>query len=71
VRPGDPPGRFNRLIEAKVSELSGHKSLYSDPYYDEDEFWRLYNRPAYERLKKRYDPAGRLPGLYEKCVGEK
>lgn len=71
LQPGDSPGRFNRLIEAEVSELSGHKSLYSDSYYDEDEFWRLYNRPAYERLKKRYDPAGRLPGLYEKCVGEK
>lgn len=71
LRPGESPGRFNRAIEAKVSELGGHKSLYSESYYDEDEFWRLYNRPAYERLKKRYDPAGRLPGLYEKCVREK
>ena len=56
LRPGQRPGTFNRLIESEVSELAGHKSLYSDSYYDEDEFWRLYNRPAHERLKKRYDP---------------
>lgn len=71
LRAGDRLGKYNRLIEEEVGELDGHKSLYSDSYYEEDEFWRLYNRPAHERLKKRYDPAGRLPGLYEKCVGEK
>ncbi|GAA0521841.1 FAD-linked oxidase [Saccharopolyspora subtropica] len=71
LRPGEAPGRHNRAIERKVSELDGHKSLYSNSYFEEDEFWRRYNRPAYERLKQRYDPEGRLPGLYEKCVAEK
>lgn len=71
LRPGERPGRYNRAIEAKVGELDGHKSLYSTSYYDEEEFWRLYNRPAYLRLKQRYDPDDRLPGLYEKCVREK
>lgn len=71
LRSGESSGRYNRAIEEKVGELDGHKSLYSTSYYDEQEFWRLYNRPAYEALKRRYDPDGRLPGLYEKCVGEK
>jgi hypothetical protein len=44
------------------------KSLYSDSYFTEDEFWRNYNRPAYERLKRKYDPDGRLKDLYAKCV---
>jgi FAD/FMN-containing dehydrogenase len=71
LSPGEPAGRYNRAIERKVTEVDGHKSLYSTSYYDEDEFWRLYNRPAYQRLKQRYDPDGRLPGLYDKCVREK
>ena len=70
LRPGERLGDYNRAIEDFVSRIGGHKSLYSDSYYDEDEFWRLYNRPAYEQLKQRYDPDGRLPGLYEKCVGK-
>jgi hypothetical protein len=44
------------------------KSLYSDSYYTEAEFWRIFDRTAYAGLKARYDPAGRLPDLYAKCV---
>jgi FAD/FMN-containing dehydrogenase len=62
------PGHYNRKIERKVAELGGVKSLYSDSYYPEDEFWRLYNRPAYDALKARYDPNARFRNLYEKCV---
>lgn len=69
--PDEPEGARNRAIEAKVTELDGHKSLYSTSFYEPDEFWRLYNRPAYEYLKQRYDERSRLPGLYEKCVLQK
>lgn len=71
LRPDESPGRYNRAIEDAVSALDGHKSLYSESYYDEDEFWRLYNRPAYQSLKRRYDSEERLPDLYDKCVREK
>ncbi len=63
-----PAGYYNRKIERKVQELGGIKSLYSDSYYSEDEFWKIYNKPAYEALKARYDPQGRFKDLYEKCV---
>ncbi|HEY6865248.1 MAG TPA: FAD-binding oxidoreductase [Burkholderiales bacterium] len=63
-----PAGWYNRMIERKVRELGGIKSLYSDSYYPEDEFWKIYNRPAYEALKKKYDPEGRFKDLYQKCV---
>jgi hypothetical protein len=66
-----PPGHHNRLVEAKVEELGGIKSLYSDSYYDPETFWRLYNGPAYRALKQKYDPDGRAPDLYEKCVLKK
>jgi FAD/FMN-containing dehydrogenase len=64
-------GAANRLIEAKVTALDGHKSLYSDAYYDEPEFWRLYGGETYAALKRRYDPGSRLLDLYSKAVQRK
>jgi FAD/FMN-containing dehydrogenase len=64
-------GFFNRQVESKVTELDGHKGLYSTSYYSPDEFWQLYNGNAYAEVKAEYDPAGRLADLYDKCVGGK
>ena len=66
--PGEPPGANNRRIEAEVSALGGHKSLYSESCYDPDEFARLYGGDDYRALKERWDPGGRLPDLYAKAV---
>ena len=66
--PGQADGHHNRLVEAQVAALGGHKGLYSTSFYSEDEFWAHYNGEAYARLKRAYDPGGRLTGLYEKCV---
>ncbi|HYQ99338.1 MAG TPA: FAD-binding protein, partial [Casimicrobiaceae bacterium] len=63
-----PPGHRNRMIEARVRDMGGLKSLYSDSYYTEDEFWAIFDRDAYRALKSRYDPGGALPDLYAKCV---
>jgi len=63
-----PQGHFNRLLEREVVRLSGHKSLYSSSYFEEDEFWQIYNGPAYRALKAKYDPRNALPDLYEKAV---
>ncbi len=68
LAPGEPGDTHNRLIETEVTKLGGRKSLYSDSFYDEDEFWRLYNGPAYRKLKDEYDPQGRLLDLHAKCV---
>ena len=67
VTPGKP-GHTNRLIERKVAELDGHKSLYSESFYEPDEFDELYGGESYRLLKKRYDPRGRLLDLYAKAV---
>ena len=63
-----PVGYYNRRIEEKVIALGGMKSLYSDSYFTPEEFWRIYNKPGYDRLKKKYDSDGRLKDLYRKCV---
>ena len=68
IRPGADPGATNRLIEEQVSASGGHKSLYSDSFYDPATFGQLYGGPEYGQLKRRYDPGNRLLSLYEKAV---
>ena len=51
-----------------MTELGGHKSLYSDAYYDEATFARLYGGDSIAAAKRRYDTQGRFPTLYEKAV---
>jgi len=58
----------NRAIEAKVHELGGHKSLYSEAFYDERTFADLYHTDHLATVRERYDPAGRLTNLYDKAV---
>jgi len=65
---GEAEGETNRLIERTVSELDGHKSLYSDAYYSPEEFDELYGGETYKTVKKRYDPDSRLLDLYAKAV---
>lgn len=68
VPAGPTPGHTNRLIEGKVSELDGHKSLYSESFYSAEEFDALYGGEAYRSVKKTYDPDSRLLDLYAKAV---
>lgn len=68
IADGARDGDVNREIERVVHSLGGHKSLYSDAYYEEDEFWDMYGGASYEQVKKTYDPNGRLPDLYTKAV---
>ncbi len=68
ILPGRRDGDVNRLVEDEVSRLGGHKSLYSDSFYDEATFHDLYGGVAYAQVKQAYDPDGRLPSLYEKAV---
>jgi len=69
LQPGQQEGHHNRLIEDAVAALGGHKSLYSTVHYSAEEFWQRYNGPAYQAVKKTYDPDQRLPDLYEKVSG--
>ncbi|KAL5363108.1 hypothetical protein BJX96DRAFT_177782 [Aspergillus floccosus] len=55
----------NRRLEQKVHELGGRKWLYAHAYYTEDEFWAIYDKGQYDRLRKRFH-AAYLPDLYHK-----
>jgi FAD/FMN-containing dehydrogenase len=71
VAPGAADGDVNRLVERQVTDVGGHKSLYSDAYYDRGTFDRLYGGETYRRAKQAYDPEHRLPGMFEKVVGRR
>jgi FAD/FMN-containing dehydrogenase len=68
TRVAQPPGHFNRMIEDKVIELGGIKSLYSESFFARQDFDRAYGGDAYYRLKEKYDPGRVFPELYDKCV---
>lgn len=71
IAPGRVDGDVNRMIEDVVASFGGHKSLYSDAYYDEATFWQKYGGDVYHDVKRRYDPDGRLLDLYAKAVGRR
>jgi FAD/FMN-containing dehydrogenase len=68
VGPEAPEGPVNRAIEGMVHQLGGHKSLYSEAFYDRETFDRLYAGRHLETVKRTYDPEDRLTGLYDKVV---
>lgn len=57
--------RLNRDLECKLRELGGMKWLYAHTYYQEEEFWQIYDRKWYDELRVKYD-ATSLTSIYEK-----
>jgi len=65
---GMAAGNINRALEQLCKNFEGKKTLYSAAYFTEEEFHNEYNGEAYDRLKKRYDPSGRLRSRYERLT---
>jgi len=63
-----PPGdtNYHRLIEEKLRELGGIKTLISHNYYGEDEFWQIFNKRNYDAVKAITDPKNLFRDLYTK-----
>jgi len=59
---------YSELIENKVFELGGMKTLISRNHYSEQRFWEIYNQPAYMAIKRKTDPDNRLGTIYENRV---
>jgi hypothetical protein len=80
-RAGNGAPRFTLVFRNEAAlldaTLRGHMGLLescfagavdSDAYFSREDFARAYAMDRYAALKARYDPQGRLLGLYEKCV---
>jgi hypothetical protein len=55
-----------RVLEEGLMEVGGIKTLISSNYYSEQEFWSIWNRRNYEKVKAITDPQNYLRDLYQK-----
>lgn len=62
--------RINKQIETKVLELGGKKWSYAHSYFSEKEFWSMYDRKLYDKLRRKYH-ATTLPTIYDKVTVKK
>lgn len=57
---------IHRMIEEKLRELGGIKTLISHNYYSRDEFWSIWNKRNYDQVKAVTDPQNVFRDLYTK-----
>jgi FAD/FMN-containing dehydrogenase len=62
----DDGKNYHRIMEEKLFELGGMKTLISHNYFTEEEFWTIWNRENYERIKAITDPDNIFRDLYAK-----
>jgi FAD/FMN-containing dehydrogenase len=60
------PTNYHRLMERKLRELGGIKTLIAHNYYDESEFWSIWNKRNYDTVKAITDPRNVFRDLYTK-----
>lgn len=58
---------LNRDLEAEVSRLRGRKVLYAHAYYEEREFWTIYDRQRYAQARRRTAASRVFPDIFTKC----
>ncbi|HWU85689.1 MAG TPA: FAD-binding oxidoreductase [Kofleriaceae bacterium] len=63
-QPGD--ANYHKLMEDKLRELGGVKTLISHNYYSREEFWSTWNKRNYDAVKAITDPDNVFRDLYTK-----
>lgn len=66
-RPKDDRNYY-RLVEEKLKEVKGIKTLISHNFYSREEFWAIWNRPNYDLVKRETDPDNIFRDLYDKTL---
>lgn len=57
---------YYKLLEDKLYEIRGLKTLISKNFYTEKEFWKIWNKDNYDKIKKKTDPDNIFRSLYER-----
>ena len=60
------PRNYHRLMEEKLHEIGGLKTLIAHNYYSEAEFWSIWNKRNYDAVKAITDPQNVFRDLYTK-----
>jgi FAD/FMN-containing dehydrogenase len=62
----DGSKNYHKLVEDKLRELGGIKTLIAHNYYSRDEFWSTWNKQNYDTVKRITDPHNVFRDLYTK-----
>lgn len=62
---------YSELLEKKTIELNGIKTLISRNHFDEESFWKVYDKERYFSVKEQTDPDGLFLDLYKKFSPER
>ncbi len=57
---------YYRLLEEELMNIGGIKTLISENYYTASEFWKIWNKDNYDRVKRETDPDNVFRDLYTK-----
>lgn len=60
--------RGNQEVEGETHRLGGRKVLYAHAYYSEEDFWKIYDKGWYAKLRERYQAVEVFPSIYEKVI---
>ncbi len=57
---------YYKMMDEKLLELKGVKTLISHNSYEPETFWQIYNKTKYDHAKKLTDPENIFKDLYQK-----
>jgi FAD/FMN-containing dehydrogenase len=62
----DADKNYYKIIEDKLMDIGGIKTLISNNYYSESDFWKIWNKKNYDKIKQKTDPDNIFRNLYTK-----
>jgi len=65
-RNNDPKIDYSELLEKKTVEMGGIKTLISRNHFNEEDFWKVYDKSSYTSVKRITDPNSMFMDLYKK-----
>ena len=57
---------YYKIIEDELMNIGGIKTLISSNYYSESDFWKIWNKENYDKVKRKTDPNNIFRDLYTK-----
>jgi len=57
---------YYKLIEDKLIQIGGLKTLITENHYSKEDFWKVWNKKNYDKVKKITDPDNVFRDLYTK-----
>lgn len=57
---------YYKILEDKLMNIGGLKTLISSNYYSKSDFWKIWNKKNYCKIKRRTDPNNIFRDLYTK-----